>query len=342
MNLPQRLRNRAESDEIMLPDFPEVSSIHVTQISELMRVADGNDSASKFYLEVLPEWSKADGILFNTVEDLDKTGLTYFRRKTGRSVWAVGPVSLSNDNPADARKEAGITSDMCIKWLNAKPTKSVLYVSFGSQNTISTSQMTELALALETSCKNFIWVVRPPFGFDINSEFRANEWLPEGFEGRIKESMRGLVVRKWAPQVDILSHEAVSAFLSHCGWNSVMEALGQGVPILGWPVAAEQFYNAKLSEKEVGVCVEVARGRSVVGHEDLAAKMELVMNGTDKGIEMARKACQVKEMIKNAMKDEDGFKGSYVKAMDEFLYAANLQRTQKLKNIQSNLCSNQE
>ncbi|KAF3434081.1 hypothetical protein FNV43_RR25184 [Rhamnella rubrinervis] len=331
-----------ESEEIMFPDFPEVSSIHVTQISELMRVADGNDSASKFYLEVLPEWSKADGILFNTVEDLDKTGLTYFRRKTGRSVWAVGPVSLSNDNPPHARKGAGITSDMCIKWLNSKPTKSVLYVSFGSQNTISTSQMRELALALETSCKNFIWVVRPPLGFDINSEFKANEWLPDGFEERIKESMRGLVVRKWAPQVDILSHEAVSAFLSHCGWNSVMEALGQGVPILGWPVAAEQFYNVKLLEEEVGVCVEVARGRSIVGHEDLAAKIELVMNGTDKGIEMARKACQVKEMIRNAMKDDDGFKGSSVKAMDEFLNAANLQRTQKQKNIQSNLCSNQE
>ncbi|KAF3434086.1 hypothetical protein FNV43_RR25189 [Rhamnella rubrinervis] len=130
--------------------------------------------------------------------------------------------------------------------------------------------------------------------------------------------------------------------LSHCGWNSVMEALGQGVPILGWPVAAEQFCNAKLLEEEVGVCVEVARGRSVVGHEDLAAKIELVMNGTDKGIEMATKACQVKEMIKNAMKGEDGFKGSSVKAMGKFLNAASLQRMQKLKNIQSNLCSNQE
>ncbi|KAF3452575.1 hypothetical protein FNV43_RR03008 [Rhamnella rubrinervis] len=321
LNLPHR---NTDSHHIMIPDFPEASTIHVTQMSDLLRAADGHDTFSMFNREVLSAWSKADAILFNTLEVLDRTGLKYFRRKLGRPVWAVGPVNLSIDNQAHAEKEGGNVSDMCTQWLDRKPAKSVVYVSFGSQNTISTSQMIELAIALEASCKNFVWVVNPPAEFDTNSEFRAKEWLPHGFEERIKESNRGLLAHKWAPQLDILSHEAVSVFLSHCGWNSVMEALGHGVPILGWPLAAEQFYNAKLLEEEVGVCVEVARGKSIVRHEDLAAKIELVMNGTEKGTEMTRKACEVREMIKNAMKDEDGLKGSSVKAMHEFLSAATL------------------
>ena len=149
----------------------------------------------------------------------------------------------------------------------------------------------QLATALEVSGKYFIWVVRPPIGFDINSEFKAEEWLPQGFEQRIQDRKRGLLVHKWAPQVEILSHKSISAFLSHCGWNSVLEALSHGVPIIGWPMAADQFSNVVLLEKEVGVCVEVARGpRCEVKHEDIVKKIELVMNDTEKGKEMRRKA----------------------------------------------------
>ncbi|KAG2380631.1 UDP-glycosyltransferase protein [Vigna angularis] len=87
--------------------------------------------------------------------------------------------------------------------------------------------------------KSFIWVVRPPIGFDINSEFREDEWLPEGFVERVQESGKGLVVCDWAPQLEILWHSTVSVFLSHYRWNSVLESLSQAVPILGWPTAAE-------------------------------------------------------------------------------------------------------
>ncbi|XP_031259265.1 UDP-glycosyltransferase 92A1-like [Pistacia vera] len=183
--------------------------------------------------------------------------------------------------------------------------------------------MMQLAMALEGCGKNFIWVVRPPLGFDINSEFRANEWLPEGFEEKIKVSGRGLLVHNWAPQVEILSRKSLSAFLSHCGWNSVLESLSHGVPMIGWPVAAEQFYNVKLLEDMIGVCVEVARGkRSEVFHEDIVEKIELVMNEREKGKEMREKALQIKEIINNAIKDEENFKGSSMEAMDQFLDAA--------------------
>ncbi|KAH7560507.1 hypothetical protein JRO89_XS10G0032500 [Xanthoceras sorbifolium] len=174
-------------------------------------------------------------------------------------------------------------------------------------------------------------VVRPPVGFDINSEFKADEYLPEGFEERNKISRQGLVVHNWAPQVDILSHKSVSAFLSHCGWNSVLEALSHGVPIIGWPMAAKQFYNVKLLEEKMGVCVEVARGKSCqVKHEEIVKIIELVMNETEKGMEMRRRACEIKEIIENAIKDEVNNKGSSTKAMDEFFNAVLTMRESKM------------
>jgi len=172
--------------------------------------------------------------------------------------------------------------------------------------------------------------------FDINSEFRAKEWLPKGFEERIKDSRRGLLVYNWAPQMEILSHKSVAAFLTHGGWNSVLEALSHGVPLIGWPMAAEQFFNINLLEEKVGVCVEVARGKSCeVRYEDIVAKIELVMNETETGKEMKSKARQVMEMIKNATKDKEGFKGSSVEALDGFFSAAvsMRERTERGKNI---------
>lgn len=323
LNLPHR---SSEPDEYFtLPDFPEASKFHVTQLAEHIRAADGKDQFSRFIQRVFHMLGEADGILFNTVEELDLIGLNYFRRKFKYPVWPIGPVLLTAERSARAgMKQAGITTELLKKWLDSKPDNSVLYVSFGSQNTISAQQMLELAMALESAGKNFVWVVRPPVGFDINSEFDAKKWLPEGFEERVSESKIGLLIKKWAPQVDILSHKSVGAFLSHCGWNSVLEALSHGVPILGWPMAAEQFYNVKILEDEIGVCVELARGKtSEVRHEAMAAKIETVMNQmTGKGKEMRRRAGEVKETTRKANEDDEGFKGSSVKAMDEFLNAA--------------------
>ena len=100
------------------------------------------------------------------------------------------PPILPRDSNQRAGKEPGIALEECISWLNLKPPNSVLYISFGSQNTISASQMMALAIGLEESKKPFIWVIRPPSGYDINGGFRS-EWLPEGFEVRMKNCQQG-------------------------------------------------------------------------------------------------------------------------------------------------------
>lgn len=212
----------------------------------------------------------------------------------------------------------GIELDDCIQWLDSQAPASVLYVSFGSQNTITRSQMMALARGLEACGRPFIWVVRPPIGFNLDESFRQ-EWLPEEFEARMRHTKQGLLVRKWAPQLEILSHKSTGAFLSHCGWNSVLESLSCGVPMIGWPLAAEQFYNSKMLAEELGVGVEIARGlESEIASEDVASMVELVMGGDDRGEEMKEKAERCAEMMKDATRDGD-VSGSSINSIDDFI-----------------------
>ncbi|XXG67911.1 hypothetical protein AAC387_Pa06g1145 [Persea americana] len=179
--------------------------------------------------------------------------------------------------------------------------------------------MMELAMGLEECGKAFIWVIRPPLGNDVNGEFRA-DWLPEGFEERVVERKQGLLMRKWAPQLEILSHESTGAFLSHCGWNSILESLSKGVPLMGWPIAAEQFWSVKMLEEELGVCVEIVRGNSSeIDKGRVKEVIEMVMGETEKREKMRRKALEIKKMMEDAVRDEEEFKGSSVTAMDAFI-----------------------
>ncbi|KAL2557206.1 UDP-glycosyltransferase 92A1 [Forsythia ovata] len=324
LNLPHK---HTESLDFVLPDFPEAGKFHVTQLSPALLVAEEGDPFTTFQRKIFPYWSKSDGILFNSIEELDKTGLMYFRRKLGIPVWGVGPILLSEHDRSRTSRKPAISPALCVEWLDKKQPNSVLYISFGFQNTISASQMMQLAKALDSSQTNFIWVVRPPLGYDMNAEFVPQDWLPEGFLQHIEDQEKGLIVDKFAPQMEILSHKSTAAFLSNCGWNSVLESLKNGVPLIGWPMAAEQYYNAKYLVEEAGVCVEVARGTNFeVRQEEIMEKIELVMGDNYKSKEMKRKACEIKEIIKDATRDEESYKGSSVKAMEELFIAALLRK----------------
>lgn len=329
---PHKKENR---DEFALIGFPDGYKLHVKEFPEDLRNAKGTPVCLQ---TMLNEWLKTDGMLFNTVEELEHIGLTYFRRQFQCPVWPVGPILSSLGSKVHAGKESQPILNLCMKWLDAKPEKSVMYVAFGSQYTPSVSQTKQLAMALEASGKFFIWVVRPPSSLVADSNFKEKEWLPKGFEDRIRDNKKGLLVQQWAPQMEILSHKSISLFLSHCGWNSVLEALSNGVPILSWPMSAEQPYNAKMLEEEIGVAIGVANGSDCeVKHEDIVRKIELAMNETEKGMNMRGKACEVKEMIKYASGDrKNGVDGSSVKAMDDFLHAVLLRRKKISKVLERN------
>ncbi|XP_062081620.1 UDP-glycosyltransferase 92A1-like [Humulus lupulus] len=326
--LPHR---KTESEEFEVTGFPKRCRFHRSQLHQFLRVADGSDTWSRFFQPQLRLCLKSHALLCNTVEELEPLGLQILRDYVKRPVWCVGlllPQAALNDmscSPSSSlsiskprvSKEVGISAEKLFKWLASQEPKSVLYISFGSQNTIGATQMMELAIGLEKSEKPFVWVIRPPEGFDLKGEFRQ-EWLPEGFEERAKENNRGLLVRNWAPQLDIMAHKSIGAFLSHCGWNSVLESLSQGVPIIGWPLAGEQNYNSKMLVEEMGVSVELSRGPlGTIAGDEVKKVIDLVMERDGKGEEMKKRANELKLQIRAAVKEEGEHKGSALKAIDD-------------------------
>ncbi|XP_031099695.1 beta-D-glucosyl crocetin beta-1,6-glucosyltransferase-like [Ipomoea triloba] len=141
-----------------------------------------------------------------------------------------------------------------LEWLWKKEEGSVVYISFGSEYFLSREDIVEIAHGLELVGSNvsFIWVLRFPHGEQVSAE----DSLPKGFLKRIGES--GRIVEGWAPQVEILNHPSVGGFLTHCGWNSIMETLNFAVPIIAMPMHSDQSVNAKLLV-EMGLAVEITR-----------------------------------------------------------------------------------
>ncbi|KAJ4747135.1 Glycosyltransferase [Rhynchospora pubera] len=244
-------------------------------------------------------------------EELEQKWIDMVAKSLQIPIFPIGPL-IGGLNPASPTEATEI-----IEWLDLHPPASVLYISFGSQNSIQKNQMLELELGLEASRRPFIWVIRPPLGFNVKDEFK-DEWLPAGFEKRMKEEKRGFFVHGWAPQIAILSHKSTGAFLSHCGWNSVLESLNSGIPIIGSPIGGEQPFNVTILV-ELGVCVEVARGimeNSEVEKEKVADVVEMVMGDNEKGRFMRERTKEIRDVMKKAWKDESC---SSAKGLAEYL-----------------------
>ncbi|XP_047342031.1 UDP-glycosyltransferase 92A1-like [Impatiens glandulifera] len=321
-NLPHR---KTDSDEFHVPGFPDSSRFHRSQLHPFIRAADGTDDWSLFFQPQIALSLQSFGWVCNTAEEIEPSAMEILRKYIKKPVWAVGPLlppemlGTSSPVPISNRhsgRKSGILVKDCLDWLETKEKRSVLYISFGSQNTIGETQMMELAKGLEKSGKPFIWVIRPPVGFDVKGEFK-DEWLPERFEERItREKKQGLLVRGWAPQLEILKHSSIGGFLSHCGWNSAMESLSQGVPLIGWPLAAEQTYNVKMMVEEMGVCVELTRGGK--GEID-CEKVEKIIVEVMEMEEMKMRAEKIRDSIRVAMEDGGDGKGSSLLALDDLI-----------------------
>lgn len=157
----------------------------------------------------------------------------------GPKVFAIGPIlnfpGFTGTGSGEGTVQEG-TSFGSLEFLDSHPASSVLYISFGSAGNIRPESMTELAHGLEASGVPFLWALKL-------SGSLSGASLPPGFEERTKG--RGFVERGWAPQASILMHPSTGGFLSHCGWNSILESLCGGVPVITWPVGADQPLNAR-------------------------------------------------------------------------------------------------
>ncbi|KAG5602612.1 hypothetical protein H5410_033982 [Solanum commersonii] len=199
------LPDRIEVTKVQLPGAFNPSSLHVQDIRDKIRAAE----------------ICTYGVLINTFAELEENYVDEFRKLKNGRVWCIGPLSLCNNESLDKAQRGNKTSfdeeDRLKKWLDSWQPESVVYACLGSLSHTTVVQFVELALGLEAS--------------------------ENGFEERTKEI--GLLIRGWAPQVVILSHPAIGGFLTHCGWNSSLEGISAGVPMITWPLFAEQFLNER-------------------------------------------------------------------------------------------------
>ncbi|XP_038903460.1 UDP-glycosyltransferase 73C6-like [Benincasa hispida] len=296
------------SDPVIFSDLPD--SVEFRK-SELPKATD--EDLTKFTFEMLQADVQSYGVVFNTFEEVEHKYITEYRKtreKSPEKVWSVGPVSLCNDDKHDLAErgnKSSINQHECIKWLDGQQPFSVVYVSLGSLCNLGTVQLIELGLGLEASNKPFIWSIRK-----ANLTKELLKWLEEyDLEGKTKG--RGLVIRGWAPQVLILTHSAIGCFLTHCGWNSSMEGISAGVPMITWPLFGDQVFNHKLMVDVLKVGVSVGKETLVhwgeedekkvlVKREEVREAIEMVLEG-DEREEMRERSKKLAEMAKRAVEE---------------------------------------
>ncbi|BFG35943.1 hypothetical protein CerSpe_222170 [Prunus speciosa] len=194
----------------------------------------------------------------------------------------------------------------CTEWLNTKPNGSVLFVSFGSYVLVTKNDIEEIAHGLLLSKVNFIWVLRPN-----TTSYDETYILPVGFENEIKD--RGLMV-PWCSQIEVLSHPATGGFLTHCGWNSILESMWCGVPILCFPLWTDQVTNRKLVVDDWGIGLNLSdRVKPITGVE-VAEKINRLMSGK-LGDGLQKQSKKIKQTLEDAL----AVNGSSQKNLSQFI-----------------------
>ncbi|XP_022870558.1 anthocyanidin 3-O-glucosyltransferase 5-like [Olea europaea var. sylvestris] len=248
-----------------------------------------------------------DGILLNTWQDLDSTTLKAFKEN---EIWrSIVKIPVHPIGPLRRPVQPEGSKSAVIEWLDKQTNESVIFVSFGSGGMLSAQQITELAFGLELSEQKFIWVVRPPTVGAADDAFFTSKtvgsdgtpcYLPEGFSTRTGNF--GLVVPMWAQQAEILNHPSVGGFMSHCGWNSTLESIRGGVPIIAWPLYAEQRLNATYLVEELGIAVRplVLPTKKVVAREEIEKMVRTLMDD-EGGKKMRENVKKLKISAENAL-----------------------------------------
>nr|QZJ84673.1 UDP-glycosyltransferase 2 [Andrographis paniculata] len=290
-----------DSREHLIDYIPGVDPIKAKDlISHLLEAP--TTIAHKILFKVFEDVKKADFVLHNTVQELEPRTLSALSELN--PTYAVGPIGSSTK----INVSTSLLSEIdCTVWLNSKPPGSVLYVSFGSVARTPGQVIKEVAKGLDLSMVHFIWVIREGL---VAGEAKI---FPIGFEENVKE--RGLIV-PWCDQTAVLSHPAVGGFLTHCGWNSILESIWAGVPMLCYPVTYDQPTNRKLVVDDWKVGINLCDDDvAPLDARHVASKIKILMNRERSVGGLRHTMERLSDTVRRAL-DEDG---SSTKNFDRFL-----------------------
>ncbi|KAK8691596.1 hypothetical protein V6N13_075100 [Hibiscus sabdariffa] len=299
------LKLPVEGPEVSLPLLPDL------KVWELPSLVSHGGKYPAWHDVVVSQFSdieEVDWVLVNTFYELEKEVADWMSK-----IWKLGTIgptipSMYLDKRLENNKDYGLNllnpnTNTCMEWLNTKPNGSVVYVSFGSLAQLGVEQMAEVAWGLKETDGYFLWVVREP----------EESKLPNDFKAMTGE--KGLIVR-WCPQLEVLNHESVGCFVSHCGYNSVLEALSLGVPMVAMPQWADQPTNAKYVEDVWGIGIRaLADEKGIVRREIIKQCIDEVIKGGERGKEMKKNSIKWKDL---AIKAAD-HGGSSDNNIDEFV-----------------------
>lgn len=297
----------------MVFHFEGVPSLRAVHMPEPL--LDRDDPAYHDCMYFMSSLQQSDGIIVNTFEDLEPisikaiaNGLCLLDAPRTPPTFYIGPLISPSKHEAE--------NDYCLSWLEKQPSQSVVFLCFGSRGTFYPPQVKEIAKGLENSGQRFLWVVKDPPNHEKakqaedNPDVDLDSLLPEGFMERTRD--RGLVVKSFAPQVAVLNKDSIGGFVTHCGWNSVLEAVVAGVPMIAWPLYAEQHLNRNIlvEDMKMAIPVEQMEGDGFVSGTELEKRVRELME-SEKGEELREKSRKMKEKALAAM----GPSGSSTKAL---------------------------
>ncbi|KAI4312880.1 hypothetical protein MLD38_037670 [Melastoma candidum] len=287
--------------------IPGMKNMRPCDMPCLFRAADEEDTFMSFIMDVLDRTDKANVTIIRTFEKLERNALDAISSLIPKT-YTIGPFHFLLEK---IHQEKSISEHIhgnlweehveCLQWLDSKEPGSVLYVNFGSAAFLTHGQLTEFAMGLANSECSFLWVLRPDL---MNGETAT---LPPSFVDQTKE--RGFL-SSWCPQEKVLKHKSVRGFLTHCGWNSLLESLGAVVPMICWPNFGDQQTNARYASTEWKVGLEACRG-SVVRDKIEDIIRELFAG--KKGKVMKKTAMEWKGLAEDAVSPS----GSSIKNLEE-------------------------
>jgi pathogen-inducible salicylic acid glucosyltransferase len=293
-----------DESSLPLPAF-SMPGLPPPKIPYLPSLGSSNGRHSPIIRHILTQFDdieNADWIVFNSFHVLEENVIKWMLNLWKR-VCTIGPTIPSmyldkrvEDDNAYGFNLYSTNSDDFLKWLNGKEKASVVYISFGSTpgSNLSSEQMVEVAEAVLTLSKKFsvLWVVK---------ESEEGK-LPKNFieETNNKTEEKNCLIVRWCSQSDVLAHEAVGCFVSHCGWNSTMEAISFGVPIVAMPQILDQITNAYFVEHvwKIGVQPKVANS------DEIGKCIEQILAKTgDEENEITKNATKWRELALQAISD---------------------------------------